>query len=150
MGNNFGIKNNDCLSYNYSFYIIFSYLFNSAKSSAMVQLHDDQKILYMVVSGKLSNDDFDKISSLVHSKVRKFGKIRLYYEMNQFKGWTFLAFWRDLYLDLKFRNKVEKIAMVGEKSWEKWMADIIRPFSGAELRFYGPSRKDEAMEWIKE
>ena len=115
----------------------------------MVLLNSDQNILYMVVSGTLRNKDFDQISSLVHSAVREYGKIRLYYEMNQFKGWTFRAFWRDLYLDLKFRNKVEKIALLGDQKWEKWMADSIRPLSGAEVRFYPLSVKAEAKEWIE-
>lgn len=116
----------------------------------MVQLNSDEKILYMVVSGKLTNHDFDKIALLVSSKLKKFGKIRLYYEMKDYEGWTFQAFWRDLYMDLKYRNKVEKIAMVGEKFWEKWMADLIKPLSPADVRFYGPHQKEEAKEWIRE
>ena len=116
----------------------------------MVHLDSNDNIIYMVVEDKLTNHDFDKIAPFVHHMIVEHDKIRLYYEMNRYKGWTFQAFWRDLYMDLKYRNNVEKIAMVGEKSWEKWLAEAIRPFSAAEVRFYYHLRKKEAKEWITE
>jgi len=116
----------------------------------MVHLDSDRNIIYMVVGDKLTNQDFDKLAPLVRQMIAKHDKIRLYYEMTNYKGWTFRAFWRDLYMDLKYRNKVEKIAMVGEKRWEKWLADAIRPFSGAQVRYYNHLRKEEAKQWIKE
>ncbi len=115
----------------------------------MVQINSKENIIYITVENKLTNHDFDKIVPIVNQKIMAHGMIRLYYEMKNYKGWTFQAFWRDLYMDLKYRNKVDKIAMVGEKSWEKWLSDAIKPFSGAEVRFYGFPQKEEALAWIE-
>lgn len=115
----------------------------------MVHINSNKNIIYLIVEEKLTNHDFDQIAPMVDQKIKAFGKIRLYYEMKNYKGWTFQAFWRDLYMDLKYRNKVEKIAMIGEKSWEKWLADAIKPFSGADVRFYAHPRKDEARTWLE-
>ncbi|MBY5957237.1 STAS/SEC14 domain-containing protein [Membranicola marinus] len=115
----------------------------------MVHIDTKENIIYLTVQQKLTNNDFDQIEQVVDSTIESFGKIRLYYEMKNYKGWTFQAFWRDLYMDLKYRNKVEKIAMIGEKIWEKWLSDAIKPFSGATVRFFAHPQKDQAKSWLE-
>ena len=50
------------------------------------------------------------------------GKIRVLFEMRDFHGWEAGALWEDVKFDFKHFSDIERAAMVGDKTWEKWMA----------------------------
>lgn len=51
--------------------------------------------------------------------------------------------------DIQHANDFEKIAMVGEKNWQKWMTNLMKPFTNAEINFFEPGERAAALEWIK-
>ena len=99
--------------------------------------------------GKLVEQDYNKLLPLLNQRVEKFEKLRWYFEMEDFEGWTFEAFWKDVKFDSKHLNDFEKIAMVGDKKWEKIMTDLMKPFTSAEVAYFDITQKDEALKWIK-
>jgi hypothetical protein len=38
--------------------------------------------------------------------------------------------------------------MVGEKSWEKWMATVCKPFTMAKIKYFEADQFDEALAWL--
>ena len=44
----------------------------------------------------------------------------------------------------------EKIAMVGEKKWQEWMTEIMKPFTSAEIKYFSTEERDDARKWIEE
>ena len=44
-------------------------------------------------------------------------------------GWDLGAVWEDIKFATRHCRDIEKIAMVGEHAWEKWMATICKPFT---------------------
>ncbi len=47
-------------------------------------------------------------------------------------------------------TKIERIAMVGEKTWEKWMAAVCKPFTMAKIHYFDASQIDAAKGWLAE
>ena len=43
-------------------------------------------------------------------------------EMHDFHGWDIDAAWQDIQFDVKDFNDIERLAMVGEKQWARWMS----------------------------
>lgn len=116
----------------------------------MTSIQADQNIIYTIAEGRLEDADYNRIIPLLQERIRTFGSIRWYFEMKDFQGWTFSALWKDLKFDFKNKDKLERVAMVGDKKWEKGLTQLMKPFSGAEIHFFETEERDKAKYWIKE
>ena len=110
----------------------------------------DGKILNVRVSGKLVQEDYQQLGPEFESLVQQHGKIRVLFQMDDFQGWKAGALWEDLKLDFKHFNDIERLAMVGDKAWEKGMAHFCKPFTTAKIRYFERHEIDRAREWISE
>lgn len=51
-------------------------------------------------------------------------------------------------LNFTHSEDIEKIAIVGEQKWERWMVSIMKPFTKAWVMYFSLADKEKAMEWI--
>ena len=116
----------------------------------MTSIQIEQNIIYTIAEGKLDDEDYERIIPLLQEKVRSFGKIRWYFEMRDFKGWTLSALWKDLKFDFENRENLERIAMVGDREWEKELTQLMKPFTDADIKFFETEEREDAKDWIKE
>lgn len=117
----------------------------------MIQILEqtEAKVIATKATEKLTEEDYDKLLPLLNNMLRQHEKIRWYFEMENFDGWELKAFWEDLKFDASHANDFDKVAMVGEKKWEEGMTDLMKPFTSAEVKYFDISKKDEALQWIK-
>jgi len=108
------------------------------------------KVLVVHLSGKIARSDYVHLGPEVNRLIEKHGKVRVLMDMKDFHGWTLGALWQDVKFDMKHYKDIERVAMVGEKSWEKWMAKVCRPFTTAEVRYFDQSQAEQAKAWIME
>ena len=40
--------------------------------------------------------------------------------------------------------------MVGDKTWEKWMAAVCKPFTLAKIKYFDVAELEAAQKWIAE
>ena len=71
-------------------------------------------------------------------------------QMHDFHGWSAGALWEDLKFDVHYFRDIERLAMVGEKKWQKGMSKFCKPFTTATIRYFDRSQEDEARTWVKE
>ncbi len=116
----------------------------------MLQLLDftQKNIIATKATGKLTEMDYGKLLPVLFNKMKDYGKVRWYFEMENFDGWELKALWEDVKFDIKHANDFEKIAMVGEKKWQEWMADAMKIFTSAEIKYFDLIEKEEAKKWI--
>ncbi len=108
------------------------------------------KVLTVQAGGILSREDYRKFVPEFEQMIEKHGKIRVLFDMQDFHGWHAGALWEDLKFDVKHFRDIERVAMIGEKTWEKWMAMFCRPFTTARIRYFDQSQAPEARHWIEE
>lgn len=106
-------------------------------------------VIATIAREKLTETDYNKLLPLLNNIIKQHKKIRWYFEMENFDGWKMKALWEDVKFDVRHLNDFSKIAMVGEKKWEKVMTDLMKPFTSAEVKYFDSSQKPEAMQWIK-
>jgi hypothetical protein len=106
------------------------------------------KTLIVRVSGKLSKGDYEHFVPGLERLIKEQGKVRVLFEMHDFHGWEAGALWEDIKFDVKHFADIGRLAMVGEKKWEEWMARFCQPFTSAEIRYFDQSQADAAREWI--
>lgn len=107
----------------------------------------EQRLLEVKASGKLSAEDYHNFEPAVERMIEA-GKIKILFEMHNFHGWEMGAVWEDIKFAAKHCRDIEKIAMVGEKNWEKWMATICRPFTMSTIKYFDAGGHDEARQWL--
>lgn len=110
---------------------------------------DSGRIITVLASGTLTKEDYERFVPAVENMIREHGKIRVLFEMHDFHGWEVAALWEDLKFELKHFSDVERLAMVGERKWEKGMAVFCQPFTTAESRYFDSSEVDLAKQWVE-
>jgi len=47
-------------------------------------------------------------------------------------------------------TKIKSIALVGDKTWEKWMARVCKPFTMAKIQYFDAAEIEAAKSWLSE
>lgn len=110
---------------------------------------EKENLVAFRMTGALTKKDYNFIIPVLEDRIKRFGKIDLFWEMVNSHGWDLEALWEDLKFDIKHLNHFRKVAIVGDKKWEEWMARLISPFTSAEVKYFYEPRREEAMDWLK-
>ena len=115
--------------------------------------HVDEKIYGNVMevhlNGKLTKEDYARFVPDTEELIRQHDKIRLLVMLDDFRGWNAGGLWEDIKWDVRHFNHVERIAIVGEKEWEKWMTNFCKPFTTATVRYFEQGEVAEARAWVE-
>jgi hypothetical protein len=101
------------------------------------------------MSGKLHDEDYKAFVPLVDTEIATEGKVNLLAQMHDFHGWDAKALWDDIKFSTTHCTKIEKIALVGDKTWEKWMAKVCKPFTMAKIEYFDAANIDKAWAWLE-
>jgi len=102
------------------------------------------------LTGKLHDEDYQKFVPVVEEAVKSHGKIRLLAQFEDFHGWDLKALWDDIKFSTKHCTDVERIALVGDKQWERWMAAVCKPFTMAKIRYFDAKDAAAAWHWLEQ
>ncbi|WP_320111910.1 STAS/SEC14 domain-containing protein [Draconibacterium orientale] len=109
-----------------------------------------EELIALEVEGKLTEDDYNKITPLIDKAVKDFGKVKLYIQLNYVEGIAPKAFWKDVKTYLKHFNHMKKIAVVGKSRWDKLWSELAAPFISGEVKYYEFTDINEARDWVKD
>ncbi|SRR6056297_371294 len=119
----------------------------------MLHYDDENGLLHLTLSGKLSTEDYDRFEpAFARIAEQHDGPMPMLVEITPaFDGWDVGALWRDAKMGVEYRNAFSRIAMVGSQDWLDWatkMADGL--FPQAEMRFFDPEDRDKARAWARD
>lgn len=116
----------------------------------MIDLEPKPDFVRIEVSGKLTGDDYDRLIPELERIAAERGALRLYMELRDFAGWEPEALWEDIKFDATHQDEMDRVAVVGDSSWEEWGTRLSDPFFKADLRFFTYDEADEARSWVRE
>ena len=108
------------------------------------------KVLGFKISGKLHDEDYKKFVPMIDEAAAKEGKVRLLAQFHDFHGWDLHALWDDIKFATKHCTDIERIALVGDRKWEEWMAKVCKPFTMAKIRYFDAAEVPAAQAWLAE
>lgn len=76
------------------------------------------------------------------------GKLRVLFDMTGLDGWGAGAAWEDLKFDVKHFGDIERLAMVGDKKWQRGMAAFFKLFTKATTRYFDQADAAGARHWL--
>ena len=106
------------------------------------------KVLEVHLTGKLERADYDQFVPATEKLVREYGRIRILVILHDFHGWKAGALWEDLKWDVKHFADIDRVAVVGERTWQEWMTVFCRPFTTAKVRYFEQAQLQEARAWV--
>ena len=109
---------------------------------------NDGKVLAIHLTGKLVKEDYEAFAPEVDCQIARHGRVRMLVEMHDFHGWTAGALWADTKFAVKHFCGIERLAVIGEKKWQRGMATFCKPFTKAEIRYFDHSQAEEARTWL--
>lgn len=117
----------------------------------MIKIINTEKdnLISAKLSGKISKNDVEKIHPLIHKIIEKGKKVDFYFEMEDFEGYTLKGFWEDIKVDSAHISDYGKMAFIGEKKWQEWVAKATDFFTSSEVKYFDLKDKEQAKIWIK-
>lgn len=115
-----------------------------------IERSEDHFFLSLKAQGKLTHKDYETITPMIDSALAhvKEPKVKVLIDGTQLEGWEPRAAWDDFKLGLKHGNEFEKIAIYGNKDWQKMTAKIGGWFISGEVKYFNDS--DDALTWLQE
>lgn len=110
----------------------------------------DDNTIAIRASGKLTHKDYKLFLPLLEEQIATLDKVSILFELDDFSGWELDAAKDDLKFGMKHFNDFERIAIVGDKSWEHWMAVIANPFLSGEIHYFNRENLQDAWDWLRE
>jgi len=99
--------------------------------------------------GVITASDYLKLEPEVRDLVEMEGNVNMLIDMTEFK-WEKLGAWlQDFKFGYEFHNKIQKMAIVGDKTWEKWMSHLAKPFYARNAKFFPPEDMQKAWTWLR-
>ncbi|GAB2533511.1 SpoIIAA family protein [Rufibacter soli] len=109
---------------------------------------DNPTVFAVWVKGTLGKAEYEVMLPALEEKIAEHGKLNLYWEMTGLDHWSAEGLWEDLKFDVKHVNSFLKIALVGDKAWEKNLTALMKPFTSAQVKYFDHQNRDEAREWV--
>ena len=113
-----------------------------------VKQQEHGNVVNVMVTGRLTTDDYEHFVPEVERLIRKHGKVRVLFDMHDFHGCTPGAMREDIKFDARHFRDIERLALVGERKWEAGMASFCKPFTSATIRYFDREQANEARQWI--
>lgn len=107
-------------------------------------------ILRLRLSGKLTAADYQQFVPLVDRQIAERERVHLLIELRDFHGWTAGALWHDLKFTVSHFSKIHRIAVQGERPWQKGLTMFLRPFTMARVRYFPDDQEGPALDWLRE
>lgn len=108
------------------------------------------KVIGFKAIGTIKPADYDELVPVVQNAINEQGSVRLLLDMEEFKSEAPSAWKADFEFGHEFHKKIEKMAIVGDKHWEKWMTEFCAPFYAVEAKYFHTDNMIAAWDWLGE
>jgi len=105
-------------------------------------------LLSLKVIGKLTHEDYEIVVPMLENSISGISHpdIHVLVDATELEGWEMRAAWDDLKLGLKHGREFSRVAIVGNKTWEKVASKIGGWFIAGEMRLF--EDVPSALDWL--
>lgn len=110
---------------------------------------DDGVLVEAHAHGTLDGDDYDALVPELDAILGQGQPVNFLLFMDDFHGWDIESLARELKWDASHRDRLQKIAVVGDSAWQKWSVTLSQWFLPGTIRYFSRERQDEARAWVR-
>jgi hypothetical protein len=110
--------------------------------------HDNAQAVEIVLSGKVSTAEFDKVASKLEAFIKRHGRVRVLEVVNDFEGMDTAALWHDIKFSFGHLQDFNRIAVVASPEIHNLWSNLVSPFIDCEVEHFAPDEIEEARDWL--
>lgn len=111
----------------------------------------ERQFLRISATGKLTAAEYWKFEQeFEESLARTIQPAPLLLNLRGFRGWTVGGLLRDIMFDVRNRASFSRIAVIGDKTWHRWLTYVGIPIFRAPLKFFKVSDERLAVRWLQQ
>jgi hypothetical protein len=113
-------------------------------------------------TGRLTPSDYDSLEPAIEHALRQAederggrtpppadSGLRLLLDLTGWRGWTPGGLLRDIRFDIRHRKSFPRIAVIGDRTWHKWLTQAAKPVFRGEMRYFDAARERDGVEWVQ-
>jgi len=113
-------------------------------------IESEGRIVGFRAVGKITKEDYRRLSEEVAAVVDREGALGLLIDLERFEGESPRAWAADLKFGKDFHREIARMAIVGDRSWERLLAAAADPFYARESRYFHTADREAAWAWLRE
>jgi hypothetical protein len=120
-----------------------------SESLGSIHIHSEGDVITVCLLGKLDPSAYDGVNEEIDNVMSHAKHVRLVLDLREFDGWSGISALGDHLSLVREHYRVPKrIAIVGDKIWQKMAGKIMAKFVNAQTKFFDSSDYDGAVAWI--
>ncbi len=109
----------------------------------------NQSLIGLRLSGTLDDGDNEWLIPRLKATVDMFGYTNILIEINDFHGSKLKTVWDDIKLGLKYKDKVNRVAIVGDNKWEKVATKVSNTIMRPNIEYFEKTDIEFAWRWLQ-
>ncbi len=109
--------------------------------------HSGGSALGFRVTGDVTKDDYEVLTPAVAAAIDEHGTVNLLIDLTGFHSEKMSVWGSDLHFGHEYHHKIGRMAIVGDKKWQKHLASLCSPFYANESGFFEGDA--EAWTWLE-
>lgn len=105
---------------------------------------------FVKASGKLTDADYRDLLPRLETAIAGFGPLRMFIDMEDFRGIELQAAWDDFAFGVKHWNDFERVAIIGDKRGEELSAKAFDLITEVDIRYFDIAERGRARAWIED
>ena len=120
-----------------------------AESLGTIHLAEKGGVIQVRLIGRLEPRAYTHLEEEIAALFSRVSPLHLLIDLRDFDGWSGLgALAEHLSILREHRRQPERVAVVGDRQWQKLLQAILSRFTRAETRFFESSHSEQAEVWI--
>ena len=112
--------------------------------------YPDENVLAFYAAGTLTKADYDWMIPIWEAKIKRWGKISMYGEVDEMDHIALLGIWEHVKFDFKHWNDFDRVAFVSRDMLLINALTAVAPkISATEMRHFPWEDRDEALHWVR-
>jgi hypothetical protein len=104
--------------------------------------------LGFAVQGDVTKSDYDVMTPAVEHAASEYGSAKLLIDLTDFRWEKVDAWGSDLSFGKQLHDNIDKMAIVGDHTWQRYLTKLAKPFYAKDARYF--ESRDDAWDWIRE
>ena len=110
--------------------------------------HGTGNTIGVKVTGTFTGDDMKAFAERIDTLVAEAGPVHLLVQLDDYTGFEIEVLWEKAKFAFAHLRDIERVAVVGDRSWEEWWVKIAGSLSPAETRYFDHDDIDTAWAWL--
>jgi hypothetical protein len=118
--------------------------------TAHVEDGTNLKIIEVDIYGKRGLAEYCTLVPEIEDSVDEAARVRILAKMHDFDGWDAGSLWETAKWDAAHYHHIERVAVVGEQTWQECATEFSKPFTTATVRYFTNEKLDAALRWLND